>query len=62
MSYPNLINTSMLASEAGILVAEQVIPDAHKDYDNLLTVELYSKGNTQPSRRLSVTCVAHVFL
>jgi hypothetical protein len=57
-AYPNLINTHMLANEAGILVAEQVIPDAHKDYDNLMTVELFSKGDSQPSRRLAVTCVA----
>ena len=57
-SYPNMINTPMLANEAGVLVAEQVIADAHKDYESLLTVEVFSKGDSQPSRKLSVSYVS----
>ncbi len=54
-TYPNLINTPLLASDLGIRVAEQVQVDAHKDYESLITVEVFSDETT--SRQLSATCV-----
>lgn len=55
---PNLVNTPVLVKEFGLNVAEQVSPESHKDFDNLVTVEFTTKGGA--TQKISATLVGNV--
>jgi D-3-phosphoglycerate dehydrogenase / 2-oxoglutarate reductase len=55
---PNLVNTPLLAKDFGLNVAEQIRPEANKDFDNLITVEFFAKDAA--TQKVSATLVGNI--